>query len=188
MLFFRLPKRDPGRFEEDTAFLKFARSILLVLLFCGVGAGFWLNSQRQTAMLTKPGSRVVDATGSLTEEQKKLLDEYAEKFLTTYGIAIAIRIQDEPFPEEVLPAPEKARTLFLGLSPGNRQVRLEVPPLAAASLGEDRIAYLRHEHFFPYFARNEWRQGLISALNLLTETLDQALSGHGGATQRSAHP
>lgn len=188
MKFFRLPKRDPGRFEEDPPLLKITRSILLVLLFCGVGFGFWLSFQRQSAMLAKPASQVMDTTGSLSDEQQKTLADYAEKFLSTYGISIMIRIQNERFSEEVLPASEKAKTLFLGLSLRERQARLEVPPLAAASLGEQCIAYLRHEHFTPYFARNEWREGLVSALNLLTKQLDQTLPGRGNATQRITRP
>ena len=188
MKLFRLPKRDPGRFEEDSTPLKIARSLLIVLLFCGVGLGFWLSSQRQSALLTKPAPQLMDATGSLSGEQRKALTDYAEKFLATYGISIVIRILNERFPEVVLPASEKARTLFLGLSLRNGQVRLEVPPLAAASLGEQCIAYLRHEHFPPYFTRNEWREGLVSALNLLTKRLDQTLPGRGDATQRITLP
>ena len=188
MKLFRFPKRDPGRFEDDTPGLKIARHILLVLLFCGVALGFWLNSQRHAAMFVKPAPRILDTSGSLTDEERKVLAAYSEKFLATYGISIMIRIQHEPFPEKVLPASEAAGTLFLGLSPKNGQVRLEVPPLAAGPLGEHLIAHLRHGHFPPYFARNNWQEGLASALNLLTEKLDHALSGRGNATQRIPSP
>ena len=181
MRLFRLPKRDPGRFEQDPPWLRILRYVLLVLLFGAVGFGFWLNAQRQAAMLTKPAPAAIDKTGSLSDEQRKQLAAYAEKFLATYGVAIVIRIQDENFPEEVLPASEKAKTLFLGLALRNRQVRLDLPPLAAAALEQPFADYLRRAHFPPYFARNNWKEGLAAALNLLTERLDRTLSGRQGA-------
>ena len=188
MKLFRFPKRDPGRFEDDTPSLKLARHILLVLLFCGVVFGFWLNSQRHAPVPVKNFPQITDTTGSLSDEQRKSLTAYSEKFLATYGISIMIRIQNEPFPEKVLPAAEQVRTLFLGLSPENGQVRLEVPPLAAEILGEPFIAHLRHGHFPLYFARNSWQEGLASALNLLTEKLDQSLTGRGNTTRRNSSP
>ena len=181
MRLFRLPKRDPGRFEQDPPWLRIVRYVLLVLLFGAVGFGFWLNAQRQAAMLTKPAPAAIDKTGSLSDEQQKQLAAYAEKFLATYGVAIVIRIQDENFPEEVLPANEKAKTLFLGLALRNQQVRLDLPPLAAAALEEPFADYLRRAHFPPYFARNNWEEGLAAALTLLTERLDRTLSGRQGA-------
>lgn len=181
MRLFRLPKRDPGRFEEDPPWLKLLRYVLLVLLFGAVGFGFWLNAQRQAAMLTKPAPPVIDKTGSLPGEQQKQLATYTEKFLATYGVAIVIRIQDEDFPEEVLPASEKAKTLFLGLALDNGLVRLDVPPLAAAALDKPLIDHLRRDHFPPYFARDNWQEGLAAALNLLTERLDRTLSGQENA-------
>ena len=177
MKLFRLPKRDPGRFEHDPPWLKIVRYILIVLLFGAVGFGFWLNAQRQAAMLTKPVPPVIDKTGSLSDEHQKQLATYAKKFLATYGMAIVIRIQDENFPEEVLPADEKTNTLFLGLALRNRQVRLDVPPLAAAALEKPFTDHLRRDHFPPYFAQNNWQEGLAAALNLLTERLDRTLSG-----------
>ena len=181
MRLFRLPKRDPGRFEQDPPWLRIVRYLLLVLLFGAVGFGFWLNAQRQAAMLAKPAPPVIDKTGSLSDEQQKQLATYTEKFLATYGMAIVIRIQDENFPAEVLPADEKTKTLFLGLALRNGQVRLDVPPLAAAALEKPFTDYLRRDHFPPYFARNNWQEGLAAALNLLTKRLDRTLSGQDNA-------
>lgn len=177
MRLFRLPKRDPGRFEQDPPWLRIVRYLLLVLLFGAVGFGFWLNAQRQAAMLAKPAPPVIDKTGSLSDEQQKQLATYTEKFLATYGMAIVIRIQDENFPAEVLPADEKTKTLFLGLALRNGQVRLDVPPLAAAALEKPFTDYLRRDHFPPYFAQNNWQEGLAAALNLLTKRLDRTLLG-----------
>ena len=181
MRLFRLPKRDPGRFEQDPPWLKILRYILLVLLFGAVGFGVWLNAQRQAAMLTKSAPSVIDKTGSLSDEQQKQLATYTEKFLATYGVPIVIRIQDENFSGDILPADEKSKTLFLGLALRNGQVRLDVPPLAAAALDKPFIDYLRRDHFPPYFARDNWQEGLAAALNLLTERLDRTLSGQGNA-------
>ncbi len=176
MKLFRFPKRDLERFEEDSLFLRITRFLLLILLFGGVVLGFWLNAQRQASLRTGPSPQQIDRTGSLSHDQQKQLADYAQKFLATYGISIAIQIRDESFPDNVLPAPEKAKTLFFGLAPHNNQVHLEVPPLAAASLGDDFIEYLRHDHFPPYFTRNNWPEGLVAALNLLTEKLDKTVS------------
>ena len=181
MRLFRLPRRDPGRFEQDPPWMRILRYILIILLFGAVGFGFWLNAQKQAAMLTKPAPPVIDKTGSLSDEQQKQLVTYTEKFLATYGMAIVIRIQDENFPEEVLPAAEKAKTLFLGLALRNGQVRLDVPPLAAAALEKPFIDHLRRDHFPPYFVRNNWQEGLAAALNLLTERLDRTLYGQENA-------
>lgn len=186
MRLFRLPKRDPGRFEQDPPWMRILRYILLVLLFGAVGFGFWLNAQRQAAMLTKPAPPVIDKTGSLSDEQQKQLTIYTEKFLATYGMAIVIRIQDENFPADVLPAYEKTKTLFLGLALRNGQVRLDVPPLAAAALEKPFTDYLRQDHFPPYFARNNWQEGLAAALNLLTKQLDRTLSGQENAASGSS--
>lgn len=181
MRLFRLPKREPGRFEQDPLWLRIARYILILLLFSAVGFGFWLNAQRQAAMLTKPLPQVIDKTGSLSDEQQKQLTAYTEKFLATYGVAIVIRIQNDNFPEDILPADEKTKTLFLGLAIRSGQVRLDVPPLAAAALEKPFTDYLRRNHFPPYFARNNWQEGLATALNLLTERLDRTLSGQESA-------
>ena len=181
MRLFRLPKRDPGRFEQDPPWLRILRYVLIVLLFGAVGFGFWLNAQRRAAMLTRPAPPIVDRTGSLSDEQQKQLAAYTEKFLATYGMAIVIRIQDENFPADVLPADEKTKTLFLGLALRNGRVRLDVPPLAAAALEKAFTDYLRRDHFPPYFAQNNWQEGLAAALNLLTERLDRALYGRKNA-------
>ena len=188
MRLFRLPGRETGRFEEDTPRMKIARHLLIILLFSGVALGLWFKSQRRAAMTAQQAPQVMDATGSLSGEQQKLLAEYAKKFLQTYGIAIMIRVQHEPFPAEVLPAAELSRTFFLGLSLRSGEVRLEVPPLAAAALGGDCIAYLRHAHFPSYFAANNWQGGLAAALTMLAEKLDHALPGHNNTTQRVSPP
>lgn len=177
MKLFRLPKRDLSRFEEDTPFLKIARYLLIALLFCGVALGFWLNAQRQTAMRAKHLPQKIDRTGSLSNDQQKLLSDYTQKFIATYGISIIIRIQDESFPPSVLPDREKANTFFFGLSPHNKQVHLEMPPLVAATLGDRFTFYLLHDHFPPYFAQENWPEGLASALSLIAEKLDKTLPG-----------
>lgn len=181
MRLFRFPKRDPKRFEEDTPLMKVLRFILIVLLFGAVILGVWLTGQRQAAIRTKSDLQRIDTTSSLTEEQRKLLAAYSEKFLNTYGLSIVIRIQDEAFPETVLSEENKPKILFFGLSPRNRQVHLEIPPLAAASLGDQFISYLRDSHFPPYFSQENWPEGLASALSLLTEKLDHTLSKAGAS-------
>ena len=148
-----------------------------MVLFGGVGFGVWLNAERLSSLRRDSPVQRIDQTGTLSDEQKAMLAAYAKKFLDAYGLTIVIRIQNEAFPETILSEAERARTVFLGLSLAPETVRLEVPPLAASALGEPFIAYLREEHFPPYFARGEWPKGLASALSLMAEKLDAAVSG-----------
>jgi hypothetical protein len=79
MKLFRLPKRDLGRFEEDTLLLKIIRAVLILLLFGAVCYGVWLNSQKQEALRRKSAPSYFDKSGSLMEDQQKIAAGYREK-------------------------------------------------------------------------------------------------------------
>ena len=179
MRLFRIPERNPEHLQGEKPRQRAFRYAAIGILFCGVIWGFWTNHERYTARMQGGAVSRMDATGTLSEEQEEALHIYTRRFVETYGIAIVIRARGSAFPQgegqgEPLPA-EKAGTLFLGISPANRQVVLQVPPLAAAALGDPLILYLRHLHFIPYFVNGTWPEGMAAALSMLSRRLDAAL-------------
>lgn len=190
MKLFRLPKRNPRYTNEETPLQRFFRCIIIALLFCAVIWGFWINNQRRMEMLKKPEQVHIDKTGLLTDEQQKSLARYQERFREVYGLNLVIRVRNETFPSPFLLPEERAGTVFLGLSPRNRQALFELPPLAEAALGPDLVSDLRLTHFVPYFDDGSWPEGLASCLNLMTARLDAALPAQGeqAGAQRPAAP
>jgi hypothetical protein len=175
MRFFRFPKRTGQYKESESPMQRFFRYILISLLFCAVIWGFWINNERRMEMLRKPAAAALDSTGTLSGEQERSLAAFQERFGKVYGINLVIVIRPEPFPEPYLTGSERAGTIFLGLCPPNRQVVLEMPPLAEASLGGTLAGYLREEHFEPFFIAGNWPEGLVQALNIMTRQLDSVL-------------
>lgn len=53
MRFLRLPKRNAKHLDEETPLLRLVRYCIIILLFCGVIWGLWMNNQRRTDMLQK---------------------------------------------------------------------------------------------------------------------------------------
>ncbi|MDR2488084.1 MAG: hypothetical protein LBD42_01050 [Desulfovibrio sp.] len=94
MKLFRLPKRDPGRFAEDTPLLKIVRYILIILLFGGVGLGVWLNGQKRAALRAKPVPELIDKRGSLPECPRNITPDDAGGFCEGCGIFAAVARQD----------------------------------------------------------------------------------------------
>lgn len=172
MVFFRrLPPRDRYRHEE-TAVQRFFRMALVGVLFAVVGLGFWLNNERQMERALERIAPQLDATGTLTPEQEELLRTYALRFFAEYGVKIQIVIESAPLSDA------KARedgNVFLGLNPEGRMVLFYAPPLVASALGEPFIRHLEGEHFVPYFAKDNWPEGLAEALSMLSGRLDATL-------------
>lgn len=181
MRLFRFPKRTTKYTDEETPLMRFFRYVIIALLFCAVIWGFWLNNQRRMEMLKKPVSASIDSTGSLNTEQERQLSEFQEQFRRAYGIPLSIHVgRARDIADALRSEPDSVR---IGIAPDSAQVIFDVPPLAAAALGEPLTLYLRHVHFVPYFARNNWPQGLEGALNLITARLDAAVANSAPAAQ-----
>ena len=72
---------------------------------------------------------------------------------------------------EITPPKLDERTLFIGLSPAQKQVVIIWPPLLAGALGADFTRYLAEEHFTPYFEGGSAAEGLVHALALIWDRL-----------------
>ena len=184
MRLFRFPKRNPKYTQDETPLMRLFRYIIVVLLFCAVVWGFWLNNQRRMESLKKPpAAAVVDRTGSLDPEQERRLSAFQDRFREAYGIPLSISVTQDPSFTALRAS--GAGTVLLGIAPGSGAVLFEAPPLARAALGEPLLLYIRHVHFVPYFARNAWPEGLESALNLIVSRLDAAT---GQSPRSPRHP
>ncbi len=53
--FSRLPKRDPDRMRGENAWQRFARILIIALLFCGVLWGIWLKGERLKSAPVRQG-------------------------------------------------------------------------------------------------------------------------------------
>ena len=181
MRLFRFPKRNAKYADEETPLMRFFRYIIIALLFCAVIWGFWMNNQRRMDMLKKPVSTSIDRTGVLGAEQERQLAAFQEQFKRAYGIPLVIHVGGIADVTGLLrDAPDAMR---LGIAPDSAQIVFDAPPLASAALGEPLTLYLRHVHFVPYFARQDWPRGLEGALNLIAARLDAAVTGNA-ATPR----
>ncbi|MGE4297083.1 MAG: TPM domain-containing protein [Desulfovibrionaceae bacterium] len=167
-MFFSRRMRTPIIRGESTG-EQIMRGLLLLGVLALVIWGFWANSERTMTRIAARGT-VFDQGKFLTKEQKQSLGELAAMFKQEFGLSVKIHLR-----ADTVELPDlDAKTIFIGLNPNTKQVMVELPPLLKKALGDDYQYTLQNEHFPPYLASGEWRQGLILALTQLWEALSGA--------------
>lgn len=141
---------------------KLLRALLLLGVFALAGWGFWLNSQNAMQMLQTRGA-VWDEAGVLHEDESDGLRAMAARFDNEYGIKVRILIVKG---EVTLPQVD-SRTLYIIISPSNRQALLEFPPLVRRALGDEFMYSMQSSHFAPYFENGQWGLAIADALKLI---------------------
>ncbi len=127
---------------------------------------FWKNSEHTMRKIQSRGA-VVDQTGTLTQEQKKALGDFAQLFKSDYGLELKIFVA-----EDHLSYPDlDAKTIFIGLVPSRTEAVVELPPLLAKALGPDLARTLTQDHFPHFYETGQWPQGLAMALERLWDAM-----------------
>ncbi len=165
MFFF--PKRNrPPLVRGKTGGEQFLRFVALLAVFAIAGWLFWLNNERSMERIQSRGA-VVDLGDQLTPRQKQLLRDFAKLFKDEFGLDLKVHVDarhiDPPLPDN--------KTLFIGLNPMAREVRIQAPPLVASALGPDLLHELETGHFAPYFESEQWPQGLLLAVERIWKAL-----------------
>lgn len=156
----------PRHTSEEKSGTRFLRMMLLVCVFIGVG---WLYSRHFDNALQeiKTRSSVADATGLLSNEQKRQYREFAALFREEFGVELVLRVSDGP----VEVPPLKSKSLFFGLDVKNQTLLVEYPVWMRHALGDAFIRELSEEHMTPYFASDSWPTGLMTAMKLVWDRM-----------------
>ena len=95
-LFKRLRQKSRHQYEEGP-WQRFFRIVIIVLMFCAVLWGFWMNSERQLNKIRRSSPNRIDSTNTLTEAQLQALAGYLMHFEESNGISMSISIRNQGF-------------------------------------------------------------------------------------------
>lgn len=142
------------------------RTLGVIFVFMGVIWLFWKHNQRTIEMLDTR-QVVMDQTGALTEEQKDSVVDLSRALRASFGLELRLLIATDALATPAL----DAKTIYIALNPEQEQVLVVLPPIVERALGYGFTAYLRHEHFMPYWESGNWQRGLGEALGMIWDTL-----------------
>jgi hypothetical protein len=155
---------------------RFLRAMALMAVFAGVLWAFEARFSRLADRLAQEQT-VFDATGTLTDEQRRFLRQAGDDLKARFGMGLVVRVGHGPV--EVPPLDEK--TVFLGLSVGEKSARAVLPPLAAAALGPESGQVVERDILGASLADGRWPEGLCAAVIYLEQQLS-GLSRTGDAS------
>jgi hypothetical protein len=161
----RLPRILP---KSGSPVERFLRAMALMAVFAGVLWAFEARFSRLADRLAQEQT-VFDATGTLSEDQRRFLREMADGLRARFGLGLVVRVAREAV--ETPPLDEK--TMFLGLSVEKRTAMVVLPPLAARALGPDVVRAAREDILEPGLADGRWPDALCAAVIFF----EQQLSG-----------
>lgn len=148
------------------------RILLMLILFVGVGYLFWTNFERSMDMvLTR--HVVNDETNTLDQDTINEISSFSSSLQERFGIGMEVRI----FKRFVVPPSGDSRTIFIGISPEQREDIIIFPALLKRALPEQFVDYVANEHFDRYWENKNWQQGLMDFLNLLSQEIMQIERG-----------
>lgn len=145
---------------------QFLRFMALIAVFAGAGWLFWLNNERSMERIQSRGA-VVDLGDQLSPRQKQILRDFAVLFRDEFGLVLKVHVGAKHLEP---PAPDN-KTLFIGVNPVAREVRIQAPPLVANALGPELLHELETGHFGPFFELEQWPQGLLAAVERIWTAL-----------------
>ena len=155
------PKRP-----SDSSAKQLLRFFGLIAVFVVVGILFWHYYDRSLDQIMVRQS-IWDQTKTLSKQEKEFIQEFAQAMRSRYGLGFKLKITREPVYVPKL----DAKTLFIGLSPANKESVIILPPLLKNSLPDDFVSYLQNKHFSNYWGQNRWPNGLQTALRMIWEEL-----------------
>lgn len=166
----------------------FLRGMLLIAVFVVVAA-LYQRHFKNTMEKIQTRSTVYDQNGLISPDLREALRGFAAALKDEYGVELRVQVRRTGIEEPVL----DSKTLFVGLDLYARRAVILLPPLMERALGPEFVGYLRHEHFAPYFARDDWPLGLSTALSMLWDQLREVGSSPptaraGSVDNASANP
>lgn len=166
MSLFGTPSRRSSPLE------RFVRGMALLAVVAGV---LWAFDARFSRLADRLESQqaISDATGGLSEEDRRFLRQAAEDLRTRFGLELRVRVGPEG-----LDVPDlDGKTVFIGLSPEAGTARVVLPPLAARALGPDFMAVVEKEILAAALAGGQWPKGLRAAVVFLEQQLSEPRTG-----------
>lgn len=171
----RIPQSKYATLYIETPKQKRLRFLLVLIIFSGIFYGFWQNSASQIENINLSKGPNSDATHTLSKKDISELKDFAQAFKVSYGLALDVRVQSDPFPPVLPKGVNKNSTVFIGLCPDHQQVFIALPPLAGKALPPDFAQHLESQYMEPAFVANNWPEGLAALLNALTKEFDKVM-------------
>ncbi|MFP4107742.1 MAG: TPM domain-containing protein [Desulfonatronovibrio sp.] len=142
------------------------RILLMLILFVGVGYLFWNNFERSmdTVLIRH---MVNDETDTLDQDAINEISTFSSNLQKKFGMGIEVRI----FKNFAVPPSGDSRTIFIGLSPEQKEDIIVFPALLKRALPDEFVDYVVNDHFDQYWEDNNWQQGLMDFLNLLGQEI-----------------
>ncbi|MDQ7832095.1 MAG: TPM domain-containing protein [Desulfovibrionaceae bacterium] len=151
---------------------RFFRGMALLAVIAGV---LWAFDARFSRLAERLESQqaISDATGGLSEADRRFLRQAAEDLRARFGLELRVRVGtggvDVPELDE--------KTVFIGLSPDTGMARVVLPPLAARALGPDFITVVENDMLAAALADGQWPKGLCAAVVFLERQLSEPRTG-----------
>lgn len=117
---------------------------------------------------------VADSLGLLAPDDRAWIMAQAQTLRQRFGLELAVRLGGDPVP----PRPDDPKAVFIHYAPQCSGSRVVVPPLAASALPRGLTEDLGREHLDAACREGRGREGLLAAIGLLIDALDQA-AGQG---------
>ncbi|OIQ49537.1 hypothetical protein BerOc1_01462 [Pseudodesulfovibrio hydrargyri] len=160
------------RVHGSTPREKVIRSLALLLVFAAVIWAFMKNNEHVVQVLNQK-SAVYDETGTLTQDQKKMIVSFTQALREKWGLNCKIQIYGGDF---VVPELDD-KTLYIGLAPAIDAAELRFPPLMRSALGPEFIDSLKTTFLLPAFKDGDWPLAVQEVLVEILKKLDSLNQG-----------
>ncbi len=150
------------------------RALGMIFVFMGVIWLFWKHNQRTIEMLDSH-QVVVDRDDMLTDAQKQSVRDLSRALKSSFGLDLRLVVSADGLTRP----PLDTKTIHIGLDPEGETFQVVLPPIVERALGRGFTAYLRDDHFAPYWASGNWQRGLGEALSLIWDALSNPEDEHG---------
>jgi len=152
------------------------RSLLLVLVVCGVVWAFWQNSQNQLNLISSRLS-VWDEPKVLSDYERTALQDMIIQFKSRYGIDVRMEIL-----ETSLHKPKSENPLiYIGINPSTSEAAVFLPPWLR--LGADFSEQVKNVYILPRLAGKEYAYALADGLRAIWDELAKAEEQETGTSQ-----
>ena len=166
--FLKLPPAPPS---TEGAVQRALRRTLGFALMAFVFWWYWQNGQEPAHNAAQHTQAILDQTGLLDQHQTEKLEQFAERFHSSYGVPLMVHIYKRGTPAPCIPD-----SVCIRLFPAKEQSDFQAPPLVLGLLGKDVVNDLQYTHFPPYLAAGTWPEGLAAALGSIVSRLDASLA------------
>ncbi|NCC23973.1 MAG: hypothetical protein EOM25_02045 [Deltaproteobacteria bacterium] len=135
-----------------------ARMLALMAIFMVSGLLFWQHSNRSMEKILDQ-QVIFDQTNTLEQDRMTWIKNMGRMLRTKYGLMLTIKITHD------LPQPPTGdrNTVFIGLSPDNRRLVIELPPLVGRAIGLKFVEDMKND-MSEHFEADTWPEGLVHVL------------------------